>query len=229
MAGDLNGDGTDPASSTIDEHSLAWLEVAHVQQSAHGCRAGGGQAGGLSQRNTFRQRGQHRFGRDAILRVGAVEPLPLPRRAEHAIADLEPRHAFADGIHGAGQVEAENERELICDIFGQHAPARLPVSGIDAGIGDPDPDFAGIRLGCRQLAETKRLRPAKIPDHHRVHHSLPLSFIRWPSVMANMSMRLMSVVIQTDYTSCFAILWCEADVRRRPYPHTRCRCGHPRS
>ena len=81
---------------------------------------------------------------DAELGIGACE-------REDAVAHVEARHAFAERLHGSGDVAAKDRREGDRKALLGRAGAHLPVDWIDAGGVDADQHLAGAGLGVGEV------------------------------------------------------------------------------
>jgi hypothetical protein len=105
-------------------------------------------------------------GSDDVLRIGPR----LTREAWHAedlVTRAEQVDAQADGLHGPGEVVAE-DRRVVPKPEATGGPL-LPVGGVDAGRVDPDQDLSRLGFGAWHILVRQDLRPAEPVCPYRRH------------------------------------------------------------
>ena len=100
------------------------------------------------------------------LRVGAVAHIGT---AVHLIAHLQPLDAPPDFLDHAGNVPAQDQRQLVVQPILGKPLAYLPIHGVDGRRLDPDQHLATSSLGARHVLVNQDLRPAIGVDAHRFH------------------------------------------------------------
>src|SRR6185312_8452980 len=87
---------------------------------------------------------------------------------EYLVADLQVGDIGAERTHRAGEVAAQDQREIRLLVI---AGAHLPVGGIDAGGRDVDQDLTGPRRRIGQVAHLKDLGSTELLNEGSFHGS----------------------------------------------------------
>ena len=179
--GELDGDVAHAPGGGVDEQALARLEVGGLEQALPGGEGDEGQGrrphvvdgGGLGR--------QVLGGGGHVLGVGAAR-LGEAHHPEDLVARRKGVHARPGGLHHAGDVPAQGQREALADLVGLAAAGTgLPVHGIDAGGVHPDQDLTLARLGLGGVLEVHLLGTAVGVDADRLHAALSVRTpAAWP-------------------------------------------------
>ena len=149
----------------MDEHALTRLDLRDVDEALPRRQPGGRQPPA----STFDNRrvdGRSAARRRDELGVGGGLPRE-PRHAEHRVADGE-RDTRTDGVHHAGDIPADGERQARAGR-GTQAAAGLPVDRVHAGRLDPHADLRGPWFRQRPLLHLENLGRAERVLDDRAH------------------------------------------------------------
>ena len=161
--GDLEGGHADAAGGAVDQHPVAFLHAAFLQQRVVGGVVGAAEHRGLGEREAG---GNQVAARRLGVGQGAEGAGAMARH--HLIARLEAIDAGADRDHFPGRLAARDERRLRPELIfaGEHQHVDI----LGAAGGEADLDFAlGRRRRVRQVTPCQHLGATERLADHRLH------------------------------------------------------------
>ena len=151
--GELDRRRADAARAAMDQHALAGLELAALEEVVPDGEVVLRQRRGVQHVEALRRRQALRRRHGAVLGVGAAR-----RQRAHRIADLPARDAVAERRDRAGGLEARQVRRARRRRIG--AGALREIGPVHAGRRDLDQDLAGLGLRHRPRRRHQRFGPA---------------------------------------------------------------------
>lgn len=148
----------DCAGAAVDEDALARLQRGLVDETVPRSDAGCSEARRIFEGYEVRFPGEEGLGGNH--RFTERTRVPDSSKTKDGIADLEARHASADGDHRPGEVAAHGAGKGLPRHHFKMAVAHLPIDGIDGGERDLDGDLAGPRCLKLEVFELHRVGSA---------------------------------------------------------------------
>ncbi len=159
---ELNGGRADPARAPVDEHALAFRELAALEEIGPDREERFRNRRGFARSEPVGQRERLRRRRHAVLRVATAR-----HERAHCVPDVPPRDVGTDGRDGAGNLET---RDVRCAGRRRILPQPLQdVRTIHTGRLYAHQYVAGSRHGHRAFDQTQDLGPTRCRDFDRSH------------------------------------------------------------
>ena len=165
--GQLHRVAADGAARAVDEHALPGLELRVVEECLPGGEADHRERRGVRERDARRRRRQDVGRCDDVLGGRAVGGHRQER--DDRIADRDALDAVAEGVDGAGDVDAGRVRQRHRERALQVAAADAAVHRVERRRGDAEADFAGAGDGLLDVLVAEDVGVAELVETHCLH------------------------------------------------------------